>query len=119
MVDHFNVLKIQENPNFRRFSSPPSTVHEVDSMRLPVVPVVVVTEPPPAEQEPSLNPVSPKFLFQVGPQIPFPHFWSPLSFSSVWLFLFQRHPLFVKPFRCHIIYLVTKFLYDKFQVLSV
>ena len=52
--------------NFRRFSSPPSvsTVPEVDSMRLPVVPVVVVTEPP--GDEAALNPVSPKFLFQVG-----------------------------------------------------
>ena len=51
--------------NFRRFSSPPSvsTVPEVDSMRLPVVPVVVVTEPP--GDEAALNPVSPKFLFQV------------------------------------------------------
>jgi len=48
------------SPLLRRFSSPPSTVHEVDSMRLPVVPVVVVT---PAD-EPSVNPVSPKFLFQ-------------------------------------------------------
>ena len=52
--------------NFRRFSSPPSvsTVPEVDSMRLPVVPVVVVTEPP--GDEAAVNPVSPKFLFQVG-----------------------------------------------------
>ena len=79
MVDHFNVLKIQENPNFRRFSSPPSTVHEVDSMRLPVVPVVVVTEPPPADQEPSLNPVSPKFLFQVGYHFPFRKFFDALA----------------------------------------
>ena len=86
MVDHFNVLKIQKNPNLRRFSSPPSTVHEVDSMRLPVVPVVVVTEPPPADQEHSINPVSPKFLFQVGPCFHFPNFCFPLSFSSVFLY---------------------------------
>ena len=78
--------KIQENPISRRFSSPPSTVQEVDNMRLPVVPVVVVTEvdsmgvpvvvvtEPPAD-EPCVGPVSPKFLFQVGHHFPFLRFF--------------------------------------------
>ena len=91
MVDPSTIFKqTQENPISRRFSSPPSTVQEVDNMRLPVVPVVVVTEvdsmgvpvvvvtEPPAD-EPCVGPVSPKFLFQVGHHFPFLRFFDALA----------------------------------------